>query len=400
MSAAFRAPLAVDPVAGTLKIDLTVAAAASSRPLRVLVDTGSAQTWLPAEHLRLSGAAGSCVPTGGNFSQRYSDGSRVRGVLCTTELQIGGHRWRQVVGAATELTDGLDAARGGVLALSPAPESSFDPLLAALPPGNRRLSLCARTGWLAVGGGCDAAASPAAAADVPMMMRLASSRHWKLAVSGPRLALLDDAPPGWARRRGRGYTRAPPLRLRGETAAAATSTTHEAQIDSGTTHIAVAAALHDQLLAAVGGRASLALTLHDGNATAITTGTSRSAVAVRRRPSLPVTVEDVGEPPLPPLPLLVPISHDCAPSMMAASASASLGRAGCLRRSIAPVLRPPAPGGAGQWLLGVPFLLHYDVAFDAQRRCGLAAAQGPPIHMYATVATVPGNLSAKLLDSL
>ena len=172
--------------------------------------------------------------TGGNFSQRYSDGSRVSGVLCTTELQVGQHRWRQVVGAATELSDGLDAARGGVLALSPASESSFDPLMASLPAAHRRLSLCARTGWLALGGGCAAAAASAAATDVPVMRVASSLRHWKLPVSGLRLALLDEAP-SWAGRR-RGYTRAPPLRLRGETAA----TTHEAQIDSGTTHIAVA----------------------------------------------------------------------------------------------------------------------------------------------------------------
>ena len=75
---------------------------------------------------------------------------------------------------------------------------------------------------------------------------------------------------------------------------------------------------------------------------------------------------------LPPLPLFVTISHDCA--MMAASASSDVGRAGCLRRSIAPVLRPPTAGGAGQWLLGVPFLLHYDVTFDVQRRCGVVVS--------------------------
>lgn len=351
MTSAFRAPLVVNPDAGTLKVDLTVAAAPSSR-LRVLVDTGSAQTWLPAEHLRLSGTSGSCVPTGGNFSQRYSDGSRVSGLLCRTELQIGQHRWQQVIGAATELTNEHDAARDGVLALSPAPESSFGPLLGTLPPEHRRLSLCARTGWLAFGGSCTAAVAAAAATDVPMM-RLASSRHWKLAVSGPRLALLDDQ--SWARLRG--YTRASPLRLRGETA----STTHEAQIDSGTTHIAVAATLHDQLLAAVGMRASLALTLHDGNS---------STARARVRPPLALpTGDDVG---VPPLPLLVPISHGC--TIMAASPG--LGRTGCLRRSIAPVLRPPAPDGAGQWLLGVPFLLHFDVVFDAQRRCGFAASEG------------------------
>ena len=184
------APLLVDRSQGAAFVRLHVAGR-PSRSFRVLVDTGSAVTWLPSSHLRLtvSGRGATCVPVGTNFSQRYADGSRIRGIHCMAELRLGGLRFRQRIGAATE-TEGanIGAARHGVLALSPSAESSFHPLLAQLPPARQLLSLCVATGWVLLGRAC---AGPRRT-QPPPLLQLASSQsprasHWKLAAPGAPL---------------------------------------------------------------------------------------------------------------------------------------------------------------------------------------------------------------------
>ena len=148
--------------------------ATGRRFLNVLVDTGSSMTWLPAQGtasaLRLSGdGPGVCEPTGGgNFSHRYADGSAVSGLRCRTVMSLAGVEFTTVIGAATHVAEseqlrssGLSMA-WGVLALSPAPESSFNPLMQALAEGSRRLSLCAprqrdghRGGRMVIAGECE-----------------------------------------------------------------------------------------------------------------------------------------------------------------------------------------------------------------------------------------------------
>ena len=133
------APLIVDRSQGAAFVRLRVAGR-PSRSFRVLVDTGSAVTWLPSSRLRLtgSGRGATCVPVGTNFSQRYADGSGVRGIHCLAELRLGGLRFSQRIGAATGTAGAnIGAASGGVLALSPAAGSSFHPLLAQLPPARQ-----------------------------------------------------------------------------------------------------------------------------------------------------------------------------------------------------------------------------------------------------------------------
>ena len=259
------APLLVDRSQGAAFVRVHVAGR-PSRSFRMLVDTGSAVTWLPSSCLRLTGGSGrgaTCVPVGTNFSQRYADGSRIRGIYCMAELRLGGLRFHQRIGAAIE-TEGanIGAARRRVLALSPSAESSFHPLLAQLPPARQLLSLCVATGWLLLGQACAGPPRP----PPPPLLQLASPRasHWKLAAPGAPLLVLD----GRTGRRGRtgrtGRTHARPLRLAG-----ALKRGLEVQLDSGTTHLALPATLHDQLLPAATRHASLALTLRDGRITAV-----------------------------------------------------------------------------------------------------------------------------------
>ena len=127
---------------------------------RPLLDTGSAQTWLPSlgcacpaprgastlggtsrrfGALRLSGeGAGVCIPSGRNFSVRYADGSSVFGTLCTPPdaLRIGSFRFAQEIGAGLRVVERwehtADALYDGVLALSPARSSSLHAIFASI----------------------------------------------------------------------------------------------------------------------------------------------------------------------------------------------------------------------------------------------------------------------------
>ena len=283
------------------------------------------------------------MPTGSNFTQHYIDGSRIHGVHCMAELQIGGLRWRQRIGAATTATGGsLGAARHGVLALSPAAESSFLPMLSQLPPARQVLSLCVSTGRLLLGRMCDGQ-QPA-----PLLRLGPSASHWKLPASALRLVFVDGCA---------GHTPARPLRLPWPRDATGLT----AQLDSGTTHIALPAALHDQLLPAATRRASLALTLRDGS--------SAAAGVPVRPPRAPLL-----HAPARPEALLAPLSHGCR-GAEAASATA------CLRSTAAPVLKTST-----QLILGVSFLLHYDVSFFLQD-AGFAAS----VSRSSTAAPVERN---------
>lgn len=189
MDAEHAAPLLVDRSQGAAFVRLRVAGR-PSRSFRVLVDTGSAVTWLPSSRLRLtgSGRGAVCVPVGNNFSQRYADGSQIRGIHCMAELRLGGLRFRQRIGAATE-TEGanIGAARDGVLALSPSAESSFHPLLAKLPRARQLLSLCVGTGWMLLGRAC---AGPPRTPPPPLLqlaIPIPRALHWKLAAPGAPL---------------------------------------------------------------------------------------------------------------------------------------------------------------------------------------------------------------------
>ena len=107
------APLLVDRSQGAAFVRLRVAGRPSCS-FRVLVDTGSAVTWLPSSRLRLtgSGRGATCVPVGTNFSQRYTDGSGVRGIHCLAELRLGGLNFRQRIGAATGSGSGSGPGSG------------------------------------------------------------------------------------------------------------------------------------------------------------------------------------------------------------------------------------------------------------------------------------------------
>ena len=84
-------PLILNRSAGTVHLRLRVGHHPSrSFEFRVLADSGSAITWLPASRLRLAGGSrgAACVPTGSNFTQHYIDGSRIHGVHCMAELHL------------------------------------------------------------------------------------------------------------------------------------------------------------------------------------------------------------------------------------------------------------------------------------------------------------------------
>ena len=163
--------------------------------VRALLDTGSSQTWLPASKLRLWGRGrGECRPVGTNFSHVYSDGSSASGVHCEAELQLGHYRFRHVIGAALHIDE---ASRGvvmpGVLALSPAEESSLRPLLrATAASANATLGVCARSARLVLGAGCahlrHHAHSPREDAPVPLRLPI-GARHWKFDARAVMLAL-------------------------------------------------------------------------------------------------------------------------------------------------------------------------------------------------------------------
>ena len=107
------APLLVDRSQGAAFVRLRVAGRPSCS-FRVLVDTGSAVTWLPSSRLRLtgSGRGATCVPVGTKFSQRYADGSGVRGIHCLAELRLGGLRFNQRIGAPTGSGSGSGSGSG------------------------------------------------------------------------------------------------------------------------------------------------------------------------------------------------------------------------------------------------------------------------------------------------
>ncbi|KAL1499919.1 hypothetical protein AB1Y20_012601 [Prymnesium parvum] len=227
----------------------------------VLVDTGSEMTWLPAygvPSLRLSGeGVGRCRPIhGGNFTQRYGDGSVVSGVRCETELQIGRFRFPQVIGAATSIVEseqlregGLSIARG-LLALSPAPASSFAALVHALPRGHRRLALCATRRRLVVGGGCNSwGGDNRAAHDSRPAHRVdARERYWRLAGSAVQL-VTHPSPRIWHR----AWSATRRLHPSGVLASV--------HLDSGCSKVVAQASHAPQLMLGVRLAASLALTL-------------------------------------------------------------------------------------------------------------------------------------------
>jgi len=381
------APLLVDRSQGAAFVRVHVSGR-PSRSFRMLVDTGSAVTWLPSSRLRLTGGSGrgaTCVPVGTNFSQRYADGSRIRGIHCMAELRLGGLRFRQRIGAATE-TEGanIGAARHGVLALSPSAESSFHPLLAQLPPARQLLSLCVATGWLLLGQAC-AGPPRTPPTPPPPLLQLASPRasHWKLAAPGAPRLVLDGRTgrTGRTGRRGRrGRTHARPLRLAG-----ALMRGLEVQLDSGTTHLALPATLHDQLLPAATRPASLALTLRDGRITAVHNHTpARSPLAPpsgalhRHAPASTPAVA-----------LLLPLSHGCrtkegASSAASGAASGAAACLTCLRSTAAPVLATST-----QLILGLPFLLHYDVSF--YRRGGVGDTLAVSVSRSSSSSSTQGG---------
>ena len=350
----YAAPIRIDRSQGAAFVRLRVAGR-PSRSFRVLVDTGSAVTWLPSTHLRLtaSGCGPVCVPVGSNFSQRYADGSRIRGIYCMAELRLGRLRFRQRIGAATE-TEGANvgAARHGVLALSPSAESSFHPLLVQLPPARQLLSLCMATGRLLLGRACTGPPRT----PPPPLLQLVSPRdsHWKVSAPGaPRLVLV-----------GRRGTQARPLRLGG-----ASLRGLEVQLDSGTTHLALPAALHDQLLPAATRPASLALTLRDGR-----------AVHAPVRPPLapPADAPYASHAPALAVALLLPLSHGCRDKDDKEAASV----VACLRSTTAPVLTT-----SKQLILGIPFLLHYDVSF--YRRSALSDTLAVSVSRSSNISSTP-----------
>lgn len=351
-----------------LRVEVLVGGAAFAP----LLDTGSAQTWLPAsrgaaEHrgLRLAGQGDAmCEPTGANFSIRYADGTRVSGLQCVATLTLRGQRrradrlsrqssrlsWRQTIGAATSIVEpaklaggGASGAQSGVLALSPALESTLRHIFRALLRSGApaALTLAARSRRMFLGsafGGVPLSLGPTAL-DASRQCRqgaIASReascgstgdaranlpgcragrhatpihwtpRHWTLDVPSAALAALAVPPEA-------NWTEFLPL------AAGLPCSAAVAQVDSGTTHIAAPHDARAVLSRAAHSPSSLALALGGGD------GANRS--------------------------VLVPLSHGCT------EASSFTG---CLRRSAAPLLRHSR--GVRVWVLGLPFFLHHDVA--------------------------------------
>ena len=209
-------------------------------PVRLLLDTGSAFSWVVANGgLKLAGRGlGACRPTGSNFSVSYADKSSASGVKCETEMQLGDARASVVIGAALSVSEGRTEGRSGalplhgVLALSPAAESSLAPLLRAMPPAGRRLGICSAR-HLVVGGRCTRNAHSA----LPLPLHSlaappAQPRHWKFRASAVMLALAEGAPGARSRRSRRPRTRVTRLHASGERVAM--------QLDTGCTHSRVA----------------------------------------------------------------------------------------------------------------------------------------------------------------
>lgn len=338
-------------------IRLTLEVGSLSFP-NVIVDTGSAQTWLPANlvtsrpSLRLAGTGpGMCEPLPINFSHRYADGSGASGVLCRAKCRLAGLQWQQVIGAATTVSESEELQSAGfgfgagVLALSPAAKSSFWALLRALPSNAPLLSLCAPRapsvlGHLVLGGYCAAGLGRAPLASAPPLALhmpdpdggRASPRHWKVAATSVLMAmqlpLMCSLRPQMT-----GLVR---LLRAGEVAIL--------HIDSGSSHIVAERSFAPQLERAMRCIASLALTLRSSPVRGHANATSR-----RTRPPMAPPPDRPS-----PQPLLVPLSYDCGPLHG--------GREACVRGTISPGLpRLHAP----RWVLGVPLFRHVDVALEA-----------------------------------
>ena len=195
----------------------------------------------------------------------------------------------------------------------------------------------------------------------------------------------------------------------------------EVQLDSGTTHLALPATLHDQLLPAATRPASLALSLRDGRMHNAVHNAVDNAVHNHTpvRPPLappPGALQLHAPASMPAVALLLPLSHGCrakegessAASGAASSAAACLT---CLRSTAAPVL-----ARSTQLILGLPFLLHYDVSFyrraggsdtlavsvsrsrrrssSSGRRCNNPAAGAPPSTTTSTSTSSGTPLTA------
>lgn len=330
----------------------------------VIVDTGSALTWLPASRrrgavLRLAGSgSGICEPAAGNFSHRYADGSGASGVRCLARLRLAGVEWQQVIGAATSVTEpealreaGLSLA-GGVLALSPAEGSSFGALLQMLPQHGKRLSFCmpravsGRYGRLVLGRPCAPTTTPLPPSPPPLAVQVPEGggrvTHWRLAASAVLFAMHSTLA-GNARRCQEELLT--PVRRLQRTGAIAS-----VHIDSGSSHIVAEAALAPEVSRASRSTSSLALTLRSSP---VSNSTHNQPV---RPPLAPLPVDP------PPQPLLIPLSYGCQPP--------AADRLDCALRTItASLTRLRAP----RWILGVPLFRHADVTFEvltARRKGG------------------------------
>jgi hypothetical protein len=303
-----------------------------------LLDSGSAQTWLPAwsgqKGLQLAGGGpGECQPVGSNFSAAYADGTRVSGPRCVASLSLRGKRpdgtvgriiWSQIVGAATVIVENAALSRGGrggaqrgVFALSPALESSLWPLLFAT-PHRPSLTIAAASRLLWVGdsrGGatpvrlCSTWAGTSASLGSPNERTGAcldgpTSTHWNFHLSSVEVA-SGSVPPHTSNN----TTRVTPLL--GQAAA---------QLDTGATHIAAPQTARTALLLGSHAPAALALALS-------------TAAATPKR-------------------LLLPLSYSC-------DGPSSRSHAACLRATAVPML--PRRRGVHMWVLGLPFFRHHDV---------------------------------------
>ena len=250
------------------------------------------------------------------------------GPLCVATLTLQGMRsdqkrasieWRQTIGAATTIAEppeliggGRRGAQRGILALSPAADSSLWPLLRAT-PGRPSLTLAVRARRLLIGNsrgvGRTLRLGPTALDEA--LARGASSgrcaigwlpHHWYFQLASVQVA---SVPPG-----GEMVTLVEPI------PGAAV-----AQLDSGATHIVAPQGAREALLRASTSPSSLATALRGANASA------------------------------PPRRLLLPLSHGCGLKL------GSLTQ--CLRETAVPLLA--SRHGVGVWVFGLPFFRHHDV---------------------------------------
>ena len=160
----------------------------------------------------------------------------------------------------------------------------------------------------------------------------------------------------------------------------------EVQLDSGTTHLALPATLHDQLLPAATRPASLALSLRDGRMHNAAHNAVHNHTPVRPPLAPPPGALQLHAPAsMPAVALLLPLSHGCrAKEGASGAASGAAACLACLRSTAAPVL-----ARSTQLILGLPFLLHYDVSF--YRRAGVSDTLAVSVSRSRTAAAAAAH---------